>query len=187
MPLGYLYPRTEIKNPSNTQIRLFLGVLLVWSFVVGRLCAFGFRVRRVFWLHKIKYENWYMLTPILYRPKQWVYLCFHLQLLMFILFASNTWAHMMFVNGLFSYWHPLFLEDLVPWKKSSVVGFVILLVLSISIVAEHHLSEQVVIASIIINFVYLFVPCVHACAVLKTPTRVTLYEGRKTRNKSSIV
>ena len=122
-----------------------------------------------------------MLTPIVYRPKKVIYLLFHVELFCVLLFESNVWIHILLIHVLFSYWYPVFLEDFVSWKKSSLTGFGIITLLGLACVSEQHVSEQVMIGVVACTFIYLFVPCVHAWVRIKTPTRVTPYEGRKGR------
>ena len=183
----FIPPNTEVKSAFHTKTSLALFFFFAWSFCIGRLCAFGFRPNALCWIHKRKYEGWYLLTPILYRPHQCVYLIFHVVLCVSLLVGSmlgspNVWLHLVVVNGLFSYWHVVFLEDLVSFKWSLVLGCFILCLLGTAMVVESHTVERLIISVVAVTFIYLFVPCVHAFVKIRKVTRVTLYEGRKTRD-----
>jgi hypothetical protein len=132
-------------------------------------------------MYRFRYENWYNLTEMAYRPHQLFYAMFHIVLLLFMIGESNVWIIMALVNFMFAYWHPVFLEDLASWFHSSIVGFFILVLLIFALVWEHHVGEKAVVALLIVIYVCLFAPLLHAMVVLKTPQRVSDYEERKAR------
>ena len=171
---------------SQNRSELFIIGSFVWSFILGRLLAFGFRLRGIFWYHVFHYEGWYNLTMLVYKPIQTWYIAFHLVTLLYMIGESNVWILLTIVNLLFSYWHPVFMEDLISWSKTMMLGFIILVLLTFCLVWEHHNGEKAVAGVLILNFLYVYFPVVHAALVIQTPTRVSEYEERTTREVSHV-
>ena len=171
---------------TQNRSSLFVICAFVWSFILGRLLAFGFRFRGIFWYHVFRYEGWYNLTQIVYKPIQLWYLTFHLIVLLYMIGESNVWILLTLVNLFFSYWHPVFMEDLISWAKSMAIGFLIIVLLIFCLVWEHHNGERAVAGLLILNFLYVYFPVVHAALVIKTPTRVSEYEERTARDVSNV-
>ena len=122
-----------------------------------------------------------MLTPILYRSPPIAYYSFHIFLLFITLLETNVWTVNICVEIMYACWYPLFLEDICSWKSCSLLGFAIIVMLGLSLVLEIHVQEKVLIAFVILHYIYLLIPCVHAWIMIGEPTRVTAYEGRKQR------
>lgn len=127
-----------------------------------------------------------MLTPLLYRPWQVWYFSFQKALLVVTISESNIWILMIMVQLLFSMWHPMFLEDLVSWSKSVSMGFTIVILLCFGIMYEHHINEKITLGFILVYFLYLFIPNLHALVRIGSPTRVVMYEERKSRSTADI-
>ena len=168
--------------PHNRRIVPFVCLMFAWTFMLGRLLAFGFRSTAVFWVHKFRYEGWYSLTPLVYKPPQIVFYSFQIILLIFVIGESNVWPILAAVNLGFSYWHPVFMEDLVSWQHSASVGLVVVVLLGFALIWEHHDAEKAVVVLLLLNFLYIYMPNVHALLVIGEPTLVTEYESRKARN-----
>ena len=78
------------------------------------------------------------------------------------------------------------MEDLISWSKTMMLGFIILVLLTFCLVWEHHNGEKAVAGVLILNFLYVYFPVVHAALVIQTPTRVSEYEERTTREVSHV-
>ena len=171
---------------NQNKTSLFIIGAFVWSFILGRLFAFGFRAKGILWYHVFKYESWYNLTQFVYKPSQLWYYIFQIILLLYMIGESNVWILLTIINLSFSYWHPVFMEDLSSWNRLAVMGFAIIVMLVFCLVWEHHDGERAVAALLILNFLYIYFPLVHATLVIKTPTRVSEYVERTKREVSDV-
>lgn len=132
-------------------------------------------------MFKAPAEGWYSLTKMLYRPYFVVYIFIHF--LFFIVHTLNINVFAVYIlapaHTLFSYWTPSFLEDFIDFGRAAAVGLAIFMLLVATLMTQAAQSADFFVTLLILMlFVYVYAPCVHAAIIIKTKVSSVDYEHR---------
>lgn len=110
-----------------------------------------------------------------------VYIFIHF--LFFIVHTLNINVFAVYIlapaHTLFSYWTPSFLEDFIDFGRAATVGLAIFMLLIATLMTQAAQSADFFVTlSILMLFVYVYAPCVHAAIIIKTKVSTVDYEHR---------